>query len=355
MTTTVIPKSVQDFNELVSGLKSEPTYRDPLLFAVGGKVFTENRILASVRFPVVNGPGQNTGTAALLMNILGITPQGVQNVNLSVEKLEYILNFYKCFEADGKKHPNLNILKAALSSKNEIVATFIFDDVPPVGVEDSTLKLYSLSNRLFKPGELNLKNISEKFPNVAWLGDIPIDGEQIDGEQISDKLLMSALDHSRAYPLHMVRKFPSYIHRINILNMGVQVTETSNVSLGAYLGNGTILMPYTRYVNDKGFGIRSGASILDLTPTEWGDQPLSVGVNCLLETNCLLGIPIGDNVTIGENIALLPSTLVQVELLDPFIREKIVEARELAGINSVTFSARGGVIKALHNQRQKKV
>jgi 2,3,4,5-tetrahydropyridine-2-carboxylate N-succinyltransferase len=124
-----------------------------------------------------------------------------------------------------------------------VVATFIFEDIDPQGVEDSTLKLYGLSQRCFKPNQLNLTKIFTKFPNVAWVGDTPMDAAEI------DEALMAAAFGGAEFAPHMVDKFPLYVHRINAVKMGVRITDQHKVRLGAYLGEGTTLMPGASYIN----------------------------------------------------------------------------------------------------------
>lgn len=246
------PETVDQFNRVVGDFKSSGTYKNPILFAVGRRIKTRNGTLASVRYPVVNGPGQNTGSAAILMKVLGIQPEGVQSVEMTHEQLGEVLRYFAPFEGDGQQHSNVEVLKVANrlylgtlphDASRGVVATFIFDDVAPQGVDDSTLKLYGLSNRHFKPNQLNLTKVFTKLPNVAWIGDTPVDSDEI------DQLLMSATFENALYAPHMVDKFPLYVHRINAVKIGVRITDQHKVRLGAYLGEGTTLMPGASYVN----------------------------------------------------------------------------------------------------------
>lgn len=367
------PKNVDDFNRVTSELRASDGFREPLLFAIGRRVFTGGGTLASVRYPVVNGPKQNLGTAAILMKVLRIQPEDddVQNVSLTRDQIYEAIRYFEPFEKDGKSHPNIEVLKYALSSKvlreseagnplSSLVATFIFGDGAPVGVEDSTLKLYGLSNRHFKPNQLNLTKIFTKFPNVAWHGDMPMDADEI------EEALMSSAFGNTLYAPHMVDKFPLYIHRINALKMGVRITDQHKVRLGAYLGDGTTLMPGASYVNfnagtegpsmvegrisssawvGSGSDIGGGASMLG-TLSGGNNVPISIGRNCLLEVNSALGIPVGDAVIIAAETAVMASTKVTVLVKGHPEYGFVVKARELAGINAVTFrqdSVSGGI------------
>ena len=370
------PETKVGFEAVADSFKETNRYKQPILFAVGRKVFTGNGTLASVRYPVVNGPGQNTRSAAIVMKALGIEPTGVQNVVLSVPQLEDVLGYFAPFSTDGKKHANIEVLKMALRGLSRhdtqlhggsVVATFIFDDVEPQGVEDSTLKLYGLSNRLFKPNQLNLTKIFAKLPNVAWVGDTPMDMDEI------EEALMSAAFGDTPYAPHMVDKFPLYIHRIDAVKMGVRITDQHKVRLGAYLGEGTTLMPGACYVNfntgtdgeaiiegrisssafvGKGSDIGGGASILG-TLSGGNNVPISVGRNCLLEVNSSLGIPIGDAVIIGAETAVMASSRIRVGIEGHPRQGQTVKASELAGINEATFRRNDtdGVLEVVHTRR----
>lgn len=362
-----VPQTVADFNALVAEMKSDKCYRAPKIWAVGAYVKTGNGTIASVRYPVVNGPGQNTGSTAVLMKVLGINPSNVQNVVLSKEQIKEVLSYFVAFEDDDKKHLNIEVLKKALDSEDEIVATFIFDDVDPQGVADSTLKLYALSNRLFKPNQLNLTKIFTKLPNVAWIGDTPMDVDEV------DVALMSAAFDGASYAPHMVDKFPLYCHRINAVKMGVRITDAHKVRLGAYLGEGTTIMPGASYINfnagtegasmvegrisssafiGTGTDIGGGASILGIL-SGGNSVPISIGRNCLLEVNCSLGIPIGDAVIIAAETAVMASSLVRVCISDHPLDGRTVKAAELAGVNAVTFrrNDRDGALEVLRTRR----
>ncbi|MFX7849317.1 tetrahydrodipicolinate N-succinyltransferase N-terminal domain-containing protein, partial [Acinetobacter baumannii] len=92
------PATVDAFKQVVEDFKASAGYKEPLLFAVGSRVFTGNGTLASVRYPVVNGPGQNTASAAIWMKVLGVTPTGVQNITVSAAQLTEILAYFAPFK-----------------------------------------------------------------------------------------------------------------------------------------------------------------------------------------------------------------------------------------------------------------
>lgn len=375
MNQPVYPQDVDSFKAVVSDFQSTDQYKPPVLFSIGRCVETKNGMLASVRYPVVNGPGQNTGSAAILMKVLGIVPEGVQNVAVTNRQLIEILRYFAPFENDGKHHANIVALRRAFDWSNDtrmdeskgIVATFIFDDVAPQGVEDSTLKLYALSNRLFKPNQLNLAKIFTKLPNVAWIGDSPMDSDEV------EQSLMAAAFDDMLYAPHMVDKFPLYIHRINALKMGVRITDQHKVRLGAYLGEGTTLMPGASYVNfnagtdgvtmvegrisssafvGNGTDVGGGASILG-TLSGGNIVPISVGRCCLLEVNSSLGIPIGDAVIVAAETAVMASSRVRIGIEGHPLQGQTVKAAMLAGISEATFRRNDtdGVLEVVHTRR----
>lgn len=378
---TGYPTNTDEFKRVVDTFQSTEHYRPPILFSIGRRLITRSGSVASVRYPVVNGPGQNTGSATILMKVLGVHPEGIQNVELTHRQLCEILRYFAPFEGDGKQHANIEAFKrvanaqAGLSDDDAsfgFVATFIFDDIEPQGVEDSTLKLYGLSNRLFKPNQLNLTRVFTKLPNVAWIGDTPLDSEDIDEAIASAALDNPASVYHRNYAPHMVDKFPLYIHRINAVKMGVRITDQHKVRLGAYLGEGTTLMPGASYVNfnagtdgamiegrisssafvGKGSDIGGGASILG-TLSGGNSVPISVGRNCLLEVNCALGIPVGDAVIIGAETAVMASSRVHIGIEGHPLQGQTVKASTLAGINAVTFRRNDtdGVLEVVRTRR----
>lgn len=368
----VFPESVTDFTRFADEFKSSDAFRPPMLFGIGVRMFTRGGVHASTRYPLVNGPNQNQGTAAVLMKVLGIEPKGVQSVLFGPGHLDAALRFFHPFEGDGKVHANIELLKRARDiafpkRENSLVATFVFDNVAPEGVDDSTLKLYGLSNRHFRPNQLNFQKVFTKLPNVAWMGDVPMDSEEVDAA------LLDAAFGGNGFAPEMVDKFPLYVHRVNALKLGVRITDRHKVRLGAYLGEGTTIMPGASYVNfnagtegpcmnegrisssafvGAGSDIGGGASILG-TLSGGNDVPISIGRNCLLEVNSALGIPIGDAVIIAAETAVMASSLVQVNIEGHRLKGAFTKAGELSGISAVTFRRNdmSGILEVVRTRR----
>ena len=367
------PTSIQDFQDIVADFQASDRYRAPLVYAVGRRVATRNGTVASVRFPFVNGNSQNTGTAAILMKVLGVKPEGVQSVVLQSGMIHDILDHFEPFKNDGKRHDNLELLKwaqhATASVRGSTVATFIFDNVAPQGVDDATLRLYALSNRLYKPRELNLDGIFKVLPKVTWVGDTPMDEGEVD-----NALLAAAFDGPKYVP-SAVDKFPLYIHRINAAKMGVRICDQYAVRLGAYLSEGTVVM-YGGYINlnagtlgasmvegliassavvGAGSDIGNGAKTIGVL-SGGNDVPISIGRNCLLELNSTLGIPIGDATIIAAGVAVLAGSLVRVGVEGHPKNGETVKAAELSGISAATFrrNDKDGVLEVVRMERNEK-
>lgn len=354
--TAETPLTHDDFGRLVSEVQAQTCFRKPLLYAIGGQVLTNGKepVLASVRYPVVNGPDQNLGTLAVLQGVLGFDGSSpVVNGLMTSIHIDHALRMFTPFANEPEGHRNIQALraaKAAVQLGRPVAFTAIFEDVDPIGVEDSTLKLYGLSNRFFRPNQLNLMKIFARLPNVAWVGDRPLDEEEV------ENALMRVGFGDGSFSPQMVDKFPLFIHRMNALALGVRIMDQNKVRLGAYLGDGTVLMPGASYINfnagtesgmiegrisssamvGKGSDIGGGASILGVL-SGGNKTPISVGRNCLLEVNSTLGITIGDAVIVSSNCAVLASTNVKVLLQGHPRFGQVVKAVTLAGISGVTF------------------
>lgn len=367
---TTYPVTKDDFSDFAKQFQTTDGFKKTILFGIGRTVHTGNGTLASVRYPVVNGPDHGLGTLAVLLKVFSPPLEGVQNVYPTSEQLDEVLKYFEPYmdDIDGS-HPNISALMASMDFLDEIqeihfnepelgnipdrpVITFIFDDVDPIGVEDITLKLYGISLCDFKPNTLNLKGAIPKLPNVTWVEDTPFDLEDTD-----ELLFDAAFCFDQPFAPTIVDKLPLYIHRINAVKMGVRITDAVKVRLGAYLGHGCTLMPGASYINfnagaegpnmiegrisssawvGAGTDIGGGASILGVL-SGGNSQPIVLGRNCLLEVNSSLGIPVGDCVIIAANTAVMAASRVFVNVLGHEFSGKSVKASQLAGISEVTF------------------
>jgi 2,3,4,5-tetrahydropyridine-2-carboxylate N-succinyltransferase len=214
----------------------------------------------------------------------------------------------------------LKLLKEKLTSELYKVV-FIFKDVPPSSVEAVYLKLYAISLQKAFPRSLNLNGAFGILKNVAWSGNKPYELEWL--RENRAKLIVE-----EKYPkIDFVDKFPRFLQHI-IPSDNTRILDSSKVRFGAYISNGTTLMPGASYVNfnagtlgpsmvegrisssaivGKGTDIGGGASILGVLSGTSGN-PISIGENCLLGANSITGIPLGDSCIVDAGIAVLEGT-----------------------------------------------
>jgi hypothetical protein len=122
MFTEQKPTSVGEFASLVGRLKDRPGFKPPKWFGlghIGGK---------DPSYLVMNGPGQNTGAAVILMVVLGVIPGSgvVQNVPMTSSQISEALEFFRPFLDDKKVHVNIEALQKMEKEGGDWVATFIF-------------------------------------------------------------------------------------------------------------------------------------------------------------------------------------------------------------------------------------
>jgi 2,3,4,5-tetrahydropyridine-2-carboxylate N-succinyltransferase len=224
------------------------------------------------------------------------------------------------------------------------VVTTSIDDLsqPPSGPADAYLRLHLLSNRVYKPQEINVAGIFGVLHNVVWTSEGPCDVESF---ATVKRLLISA---GRPPIVRSVDKFPRMIDYV--IPSGVRVAVGDRVRLGAYLGEGTTVM-HEGFVNfnagtlgtsmvegrissgvlvGDGSDVGGGASIMG-TLSGGGTEVIRIGRNCLLGANSGVGISLGDGCVVEAGLYLTAGT--KVTLPDG----ETVKARELSGANDVMF------------------
>jgi 2,3,4,5-tetrahydropyridine-2-carboxylate N-succinyltransferase len=162
------------------------------------------------------------------------------------------------------------------------------------------------------PHGTNLTGIFGKLTNVAWTNKGPVLPEELSA-QISKHICSSPIEVSH------VDKFP-YLVNYHIPS-GVRIASGSQVRLGAYLGEGTTVMP-AGYINfnagtrgnamvegrisagvvvDEDSDVGGGASIMG-TLSGGNQNVISIGKKCLLGANSGTGISLGDGCTIAAGV-----------------------------------------------------
>jgi len=180
---------------------------------------------------------------------------------------------------------------------------------PIDSVEDAYFRLQMLSQRIVKPNEIGLENLFATLPNIAWTNHGPILATDIETERLKHHDL--TITHVDKFPYMINYHVPS----------GVRIASGSQVRLGAYLGEGTTVMP-AGYVNfnagtlgaamvegrisagvvvGKNSDIGGGASIMG-TLSGGNEDIISIGENCLIGANAGTGISLGDGCTIAAGV-----------------------------------------------------
>ncbi|MEK9658246.1 MAG: DapH/DapD/GlmU-related protein [bacterium] len=254
----------------------------------------------------------------------------------------------------AKKQPS-----AQQYAECDVVLVLANDLQSPINtVEEAFLKLQLLSQRLVKPHQLNLEAMFRVLHNLAWSNYGPILLEDIEEQRLMRLFAANPLIISH------VDKIP-YLVNYHVPS-GVRIASGSQVRLGAYLGEGTTVMP-AGYINfnagtegnamvegrvsagvmvDKDTDIGGGASIMG-TLSGGNQHVISIGANCLLGANSGLGISLGYGCTIaaglyvyaGMKIFLLNQENEPINIQGRVVAqgENVVKAFELSGRDNMLF------------------
>ncbi len=239
------------------------------------------------------------------------------------------------------------------------MGVFILDtDADISTVEAAFFKLQLMSQRKAKPHSLNLNGLFKTLHNLAWTNKGPMKLEDVDTERLK------ALFTDTPLQITHVDKFPYLIHYH--IPSGVRIASGSQVRLGAYLGEGTTIMP-AGYVNfnagtegntmvegrisagvvvGKNTDIGGGASIMG-TLSGGNEHVIAIGEYCLLGANSGTGISLGKGCTIaaglyvyaGMKIALYNDKKQPIALDNTVVKEgeNEVNARDLSGREYLLF------------------
>lgn len=260
-------------------------------------------------------------------------------------------------------------------SSVDIILTVLVDSQSAVSsIEDAFFRLQAISQRCVLPHELSLAGLFPTLLNLAWTNLGPIllkDLDQVRAESLfsGQPLIVSHVD-----------KFP-YMIQYHVPN-GVRIASGSQVRLGAYLGEGTTVMP-AGYINfnagtkgnamvegrisagvvvGKDSDIGGGASIMG-TLSGGNNHTITVGEQCLLGANAGTGISLGKGCTIaaglyvyaGMKICLQDNAGEPVDLAGKSVSpgQNIVKAMDLSGRDFLLFiqDSVTGVVICKPNQK----
>jgi 2,3,4,5-tetrahydropyridine-2-carboxylate N-succinyltransferase len=224
-----------------------------------------------------------------------------------------------------------------------VVRTVIPDlSLPPSGPEDAYLRLHLLSERVYRPRQISVDGIFGVLNNVVWTSEGPCD---VEGFALTRAQLIA---EGRTPSITSVDKFPRMTDYV--VPSGVRVADADRVRLGAYLGEGTVVM-HEGFVNfnagtlgtsmvegrissgvlvGDGSDIGGGASIMG-TLSGGGSEVVSIGERCLLGANSGIGISLGDDCVVEAGLYVTAGTIVT--LLDG----STIKGRDLSGVDNTLF------------------
>ena len=249
-----------------------------------------------------------------------------------------------------------------LKENSKLILCRITDDHAIQGVEEAYLKLHLLSYKFFQPNTLNLENMFNILPNVAWTNKGPIDLNEIDQKILESKAQNLSLE------IKSIDKFPRLVDYI--VPSGVRIADTSRVRLGAYLSEGTTVM-HEGFVNfnagtlgaamiegrisagvviGKNSDLGGGASTMG-TLSGGNSTVISVGDECLIGANAGIGLPLGDRCTVEAGLYITAGTKVNMVGENGEIAGQ-AKARDLAGQSDLLFrrNSLSGAIECLTNK-----
>ena len=254
-------------------------------------------------------------------------------------------------------------LPSSLGENIKMVLCRITQDQKINNVEEAYLKLHLLSYKFFQPNTLNLDNLFNILPNVAWTNKGPIDLSEIEQKILESKSQNISIE------IKSIDKFPRLVDYI--VPAGVRIADTSRVRLGAYLSEGTTIM-HEGFVNfnagtlgaamiegrisagvviGENSDLGGGASTMG-TLSGGNEIKISVGENCLMGANSGLGIPLGNNCIIEAGLYITGGS--KVELFDQDMQSQgIIKAEELSNKNNILFirNSLSGAIEARVNAK----
>jgi 2,3,4,5-tetrahydropyridine-2,6-dicarboxylate N-succinyltransferase len=227
-------------------------------------------------------------------------------------------------------------------------------DAPPRDAGDAYLRLHLLSHRLVQPNTISVDGIFRVLRTVCWTSDGPADAA------VAGEVLLRARAAGRHLEVRSVDKFPPMTDYV--IPSGVRVAAADRVRLGAYLGEGTMIM-HEGFVNfnagtlgacmvegrisqgvvvGAGTDVGGGASIMG-TLSGGGKERITVGERCLLGANSGLGISLGDECVVEAGLYLTAGVVVTLP------GGQRAKARELSGQSGLLFRRNSitGAVEAL--------
>ncbi|MBD98199.1 2,3,4,5-tetrahydropyridine-2,6-dicarboxylate N-succinyltransferase [bacterium] len=208
-------------------------------------------------------------------------------------------------------------------------------------IDEAYFKLQLLSRRLIKPNTLNLDGLFSVLPVIAWTSLGPMLPEHVSQQR------QLAWANGRELTVTHNDKFPYMLNYYT--PSGVRIASGSQVRLGAYLAEGTTVMP-AGFVNfnagslgpcmiegrvsagvtlGSNTDIGGGASIMG-TLSGGNSHVIRIGSGCLLGANSGIGISLGDYCTVEAGTYITAGKKV-------LFNGKVIKARQLSGQDNLLF------------------
>lgn len=237
------------------------------------------------------------------------------------------------------------LLVRLAESHKPTVACILEHDSQPVSVPEAYLKLQLISHRLCKPHEINLTDLFKVLPNVAWTNRGAIDIYEVAQLQLEERIKGRMLE---VFSVDKLPKLTDYV-----VPKGIHIADAARVRLGAYVGEGTVVLHEgsinfnagTQGASTIDGCIASGVLIGAESTLQGGcfmantaNQPLiSLGKHCVINSHAGVGISLGDRNTVAAGLWLSGDT--QVNVMDQAKQLlKTVLASELALQDDLAFS-----------------
>ncbi|MDY7218104.1 2,3,4,5-tetrahydropyridine-2,6-dicarboxylate N-succinyltransferase [Denitrificimonas sp. JX-1] len=236
------------------------------------------------------------------------------------------------------------LLVRLAESHKPTVACILEHDTPPATVPGAYLKLQLISHRLCKPHEINLTDLFNVLPNVAWTNRGAVDIEEVAALQLEERIKGRMLE---VFSVDKLPKLTDYV-----VPKGIHIADAARVRLGAYVGEGTVVLHEGSINFNAG---THGSSTIDgyiasgvvvgadstlqggCSMASSGGQPLvSVGHHCVINSHADVGISLGNRNTIEAGLHLTADTTVTV-VNKAKQTIKVVAASELALLDDLSF------------------
>ena len=322
------------------------------------------------KFPLIGLGLATKGSAGQTLDTF--FPQIVSKCNGAEEEhmfasWEILMNGKDCVDVNPSALEGLDQKLASsleqLNANSKVILCKIDKDQPIRSVEEAYLKLHLLSYKSFAPNSLNLDNLFNVLPNVAWTNKGPIGLDEVDVKILESKVMNAGLE------IKSIDKFPRLVDYI--VPSGVRIADTSRVRLGAYLSEGTTVM-HEGFVNfnagtlgpamiegrisagvviGKNSDLGGGASTMG-TLSGGNEVRISIGENCLIGANAGLGIPLGNNCIVEAGLYITGGSKVET-FNQEMESQGVVKAEELSNVNNLLFirNSLSGAIEARINHK----